>query len=300
MDWVGASRNFVTIVETGSFAEAARRRYTSSSALSKQISWLEDHHNIKLLHRTTRHLNLTAAGEAFYIKAKRILDHIDCLKASLQDDSSVLRGTLRVSCQMLAQQSHLLQLIPEFLAQHPHLRIELIVNPKPHDLAAEGIDLAIRTAFNPDSKLIQEKLGSMTIYVYGTKSYFEKHGTPKTPQDLLNHNCLDHMDLDKIWEFNDGSQITVSGNFTANSTAALIEAAKNGLGLTQMSDALVATYVLEGILVPVLQEYTKPCMGVYGVYEKQSYPNRNLEALIAFLKEHKFSSLFCRDGLPEK
>lgn len=295
MDWVTASRHFVNIVETGSFAEAARKRYTSASALSKQMAWLEDRLNTKLIHRTTRHLSLTEAGTTFYEQAKNILDEIDCLEGRLQENSGELRGTIRFSCAVIEQQSDLLELIPKFLAMHPKVRIELIIDAKQQDLAAEGIDLAIRTDYNLNSKLHQEPLGVIKIQIYGSPEYFKKHGTPQTPQDLLNHNCLLHTELDNQarWEFADNTYLAVSGNLIANSTASLIEAAKHGLGLIRIADCLIKDYIEADLLVPVLEQYAKPCTDVFAVYPKTCYANPNVLAFIEFLKKYKYASVFC-------
>lgn len=296
MDWVTATQHFVNIVETGSFAEAARKRYTSASALSKQMAWLEERLNTKLLHRTTRNLSLTEAGKTFYEQAKNILEDIDCLEGRLQENSGELRGTIRFACTVIEQQSHLLELIPKFLAMHPKLRIELIIDTKQQDLAAEGIDLAIRTGYNLNSNLKQEPMGTIKEHVYGSPIYFEKHGKPQTAQDLLNHNCLLHTELENHgkWEFADNTYLAVSGSFIANSSASLIEAAKHGLGLIRIADCLIEDYVNAGVLIPVLEKYSKPCIDIFAVYPKTCYANPNVLAFIEFLKEYKYSSVFCR------
>lgn len=301
MDWVTATKNFALIVETGSFAEAARKRYTTSSALSKQISWLEDTLETKLLHRTTRHLSLTEPGKKYYERAKNILDEIECLNHAVHEDSEALRGTLRVTFQAISQQTQLLKIIPEFLAQNPGLEIEFFENPRQIDFAAEGIDLAIVRGRTLNKNVVQERLGDIKVQVFGSPDYFQKHGIPKKPTDLLKHNCLIHTELDQQarWKFKDNQYINVNGNFRANSPGPIIEAAKNGLGLIQISDSLIASYVEEGLLIPVLGEYAEPCDDIYAVYPKTPCPNRNLEKFIEFMKAQQFCSIFCRADDPK-
>lgn len=296
MDWVTATKHFVLIVESGSFAEAARRRYTSSSALSKQISWLEDHLNTKLMRRTTRHISLTESGKSYYDNAKRILNEIDCLQHSIQEQGESLHGTLRVAFQAISQQTRLLKIIPDFLAKYPGIEIELLENPRQSDLAADGIDVAIVRGKTLNNNYTQERLGDILVQVFGAPSYLEKHGAPKKPEDLLEHNCLIHTELDKQarWKFKDNQYINVKGNFRANSPGPIIEAAKNGLGLIQISDSLIACYVEEGLLVPVMREYAEPCDDIYAIYPNTPCPDNNIKAFIEFMKEQQFCSIFCR------
>ncbi len=312
MDWKTAVKNFVIIVEAGSLAEAARLRYTSSSALSKQLGWLEDRLKTQLLHRTTRHLSLTESGQLFYVHAKRILDDIQALENQVSTRSDELSGQIRITCRALTQQSMLLQLIPGFLAKHPKISIELNVSPREQDLANEGYDFAVRCCYSKNqNNMEQVLLGSIKIDVYGSPDYFKKHGEPQKPEDLVNHNCLIHTGIDTYgrWEFADKEQVSargsfgsssskeyvsVRGSFSSNSSGALIEAARKGLGLIQISDDLILQDVIDGHLVPVLQKYSGFCNDIYGVYPKQAYPNKNVLALISFLQEHKFCSLFCQ------
>lgn len=296
MDWVTASKHFVLIVEVGSFAEAARQRYTTSSALSKQINWLEEHLQTKLLYRTTRQLKITEAGQTFYTRTKKILDDIQSVEKTLQAEKNMLRGTLRISCQAISQQSGVLSLFPLFFEEQPGIRIELIENPRQQDIVPAAIDLSIVHGYSHNPNIVQEKLGSMVSYVYGSPDYFKKHGIPLSPEDLVNHNCLIHMDLDQLarWKFKDNKYINVCGNFGSNTSAPLIEACKNGLGLIQISDSLIETYVTQGLLVPVLQDYAESCVEVYAVYTKEPYPNKIVETFISFMKSHQFSSVYCR------
>jgi len=296
MDWVTATKHFTLIVETGSFAEAARRRYTSSSALSKQISWLEDHLKTKLLYRTTRHISLTESGKSYYEEAKKILDEIDCLTHNIHEASDTLRGTLRVSFQAISQQTQLLKIIPDFLDKNPGIEIELIEHPRQGDLAAEGIDVAIVRGYGLNSNLVQGRLGDVLVQVFGAPEYFEKNGIPQTPSDLANHNCLIHTELDQQarWKFKDKQYINVKGNFRANSPGLIIESAKNGLGLIQISDSLIACYVEDGLLVPVLRDYSEPCADIYALYPKTPCPDRNVATFISFMTEQKLCSLYCR------
>jgi DNA-binding transcriptional LysR family regulator len=297
MDWVTASKHFVLIVESGSFAEAARRRFTSTSALSKQISWLEDQLGTKLLKRTTRHLSLTESGQQFYEQGRKILDEINTLHTKLHEEKGILRGTLRVSCELISHQSQLIKIIPEFLFQHPEITLELVENTRLSDFATQGIDMAIMNGLALNHQYEQELLGTLKVHVYGAPSYLEKHGTPENPEDLIGHNCLIHVDLDHQarWKFNYNQYVNVQGNFRSNRPGPLIEAARRGLGLIQTSDSLIACYIQEGQLIPVLRDYAEPCADIYAVYPKSPFENKILRVFIEFLKEQKFCSIFCRE-----
>lgn len=296
MDWMTATKHFVLIVESGSFAEAARQRFTSTSALSKQISWLEDHLSTKLLNRTTRHLGLTESGQQYYEQSKKILDEIQTLQTALHEEKGIIRGTLRISCELISHQSQLIKIIPEFLSAHPEITIELVENARLGDFAAHGIDMAIVSDFTLNQQFEQELLGNTKSYVYGAPSYFEKHGTPEKPEDLITHNCLIHVEIDQHarWKFKNNQYVNVQGNFRSNRPGPLIEAARRGLGLIQMSDSLIACYIQEGQLIPILRDYAQPCSDIYAVYPKSPFQNKILQVFIDFLKEQKFCSIFCR------
>jgi len=289
MDWQSEMGVFVRVVEDESFSSAARSMKLTPSAVSKLIGRLEDRLGARLLSRTTRRLSLTEEGHAFYQRCVPILSAIEEAERAVTELHAEPRGLLKINASTAFGQYHIEPLIPEFLARYEDLRIQLILSDSLVNLVEEEVDVAIRIADLPDSSLIARKLAPARRMVTASPSYLEKHGVPKTPEELTEHNCLTlsfETSLNQ-WEFQgfEGpNRIRVSGNFETNNATALHEAARAGLGLMRTANFIAMPDIRKGNLVPVLEEFeTKGNANIYAVYPHNRHLSPKVRAFIDLL-----------------
>ncbi len=193
MDSLNAMEVFVRVVQSGSFSEAARALNLTPSAVSKQVSRLEDRLGARLINRTTRRLGLTEEGQAFFERAQRILADVSEAEQAVTQLHGAPRGTLKLNAPVVFGRMHIAPLLPGFIAQHPEMRVDFTVNDRYVDLLEEGLDLVIRIGELKDSSLIARRLATNRRLLVATEDYLAKHGTPEQPSDLLKHNCLVYL-----------------------------------------------------------------------------------------------------------
>jgi len=253
---------FAHVVDLGSFSAAARELALTPSAVSKLISRLEDRLSVRLFQRTTRSLRLTDEGAVFFESARAILNDIEQAELQVTALQSKVTGTLNLTAISVFARTQLCQLLPEFMALHPEVRVELSLTERHVDLVSERIDLAILISEEVlDQSLISRKLATNRRVICASPEYIERHGAPKTPEDLLNHNCLTHSSIHHFndWEFRDGGDVrvlSITGNFRTNSASALHEAVKAGIGIARLATFVTQPSLDSGELVPLLSEYT--------------------------------------------
>jgi DNA-binding transcriptional LysR family regulator len=268
----------LAVVEEKSFTRAAARLGTSQSSVSHTVRRLEKRLGVRLLTRTTRSVSLTEAGEKLAGTVgpafAQIAAEFDGLNAYRQRPA----GTIRLTCPKFAAESIVVPVVRRLLAEHSDLNIEVSIDHRFVDLAAERFDAGVRLGEQVEKDMIAVKIGpDLRMVVAGTSGYLERHGTPQTPHDLTGHNCI-NLRLPTLgglyaWEFEkDGRplQVRVSGQFTSNEPDLLLEAALDGTGLCCLPDNRLAPLIAEGRLVPVLQDWCPPFPG-YHLY----YPSRH-------------------------
>ncbi len=258
----GEIEAFLRSVESGSFAAAAKALRQTPSAVSRSVARLETRLGVRLLTRTTRSLSLTPEGERFRSQAQKLLMDLDELERSFTTDKSEPRGRLRVSASTPFGIHRLLPVLPEFLQRYPKITLDLSLTDALVDLVSERTDIAIRHGALRDSSLRARKLGSSRWLVVAAPDYLQRHGTPRTPADLDQHNCLNFNYRRSIegWSFRAGNrskQFHVAGNFLANSGESLRLMCVGGAGVARLADFLVGADVRAGRLVPLLQPYIK-------------------------------------------
>lgn len=258
----GEIEAFLRSVEGGSFAAAAKALRQTPSAVSRSVARLEARLGVRLLTRTTRSLSVTAEGERFRVQAQKLLLDLDELERSFAADKSEPRGRLRVSASTPFGIHQLLPALPEFLQRYPKVTVDLSLSDAVVDLVSERTDIAIRHGPLRDSSLRARKLGSSRWIVAAAPEYLQRHGTPRTPADLEQHNCLNFNYRRSVegWTFRAGNrtrQYHVSGNFLGNSGEALRLMCLGGAGIGRMADFLIGADVRAGRLVPLLEDYIK-------------------------------------------
>lgn len=251
---------FVRVVERGTLSAAASALGMTPSAVSKLIGRLEDRLGARLLNRTTRKLQLTPEGAAFYESGVRILGDIETAEREAAA-GGVPRGRLRVNCNVPFGQHFLLPLIPSFLSLHPGIAVDISLTDKVVDLLEERADVAIRAGPLRDSRLVARKLWQSRMVVVASPAYLDRHGMPQSPDDLVRHNCMDFCftRLVESWPFLDGRGGTITiepqGNTLVSDGEAMRLLALSGVGLGRLSRYHVQRDIDAGALVPVLEGF---------------------------------------------
>jgi DNA-binding transcriptional LysR family regulator len=281
---------FARVVERGSLSAAARSLGMTTSAVSKRIAALEGKLRTRLLHRTTRKLATTDAGDALYARVRRVLADLDDAEHEVTGLGGGLRGRVRVSASLTFGQLHLAPLVADFLLQHPDLRVELRLSDRYVDVVGEDFDLAIRAGHLLDSSLIARKLAPDPRVVCGAPAYLDRHGTPRTPADLARHNCMHHAysGAGTTWSFEGPSgrvDVKVQGTLCINHSGAIREAALRGLGLALLPRFAVIDQIRSGALRLVLEDHSVAEAGVYALTPQGAHPTLKVRALVDFLAE---------------
>jgi DNA-binding transcriptional LysR family regulator len=251
---------FVRVVERGTLTDAARTLGMTPSAVSKLLGRLEDRLGARLINRTTRRLQLTPEGAAFYENGMRILAEIAAAEQEAAA-GAVPRGRLRVNCNVPFGQHYLLPLLPKFLEQHREIVVDVSLTDRVVDLLEERADVAIRAGQLRESRLIARKFWQSRMVIVGSPTYFERHGSPLFPADLAGHNCLDFgfARLVEGWPLLDGAGEAISlkprGNALASDGEAMRLMALSGVGLARLSRYHVQRDINAGKLFPVLEDF---------------------------------------------
>lgn len=280
---------FAAVVEAKSFAEAARRLGLSRSQVSKQVASLEQSLSARLLNRTTRSLSLTEAGAAYYGHCARIVDEAQQAKLVVSRLQEEPRGVLKITASVAFGTLHVAPAIPDFLARHPGLGVDMTINDRFADLAEEGYDLALRITHQPDLNLVARELAPIHHLVCATPGYFEKHGTPATPSELSSHNCLiytHNIPHEGQWRFmHDDAEliISVSGNLRLNDDQAIWQAARGGLGLALLPTFMIGEDLQAGKLQAALSAFVPVQRRLYATYLPNRHLSPKVRAFIDFL-----------------
>ena len=290
MENLSAMIVFARVVEAKSFSTAARQLGMSKSTVSKHVSRLEDRLGARLLNRTTRRLSPTEVGLAFYERCARIATAVEEAEAAAMRLQSSPRGTLKVNAPMSFAVLHIAPAIPEFVARHPELSVDMTMNDRVVDLIDEGFDLAVRIGELPDSSLIARRLTANRLVVCAAPAYLARHGAPRVPAELGAHNCLGYTlgATSNEWRFlgpGGEHRVRVSGNFQANNGDALRRAAREGLGVVTLPTFIAGEDLRSGALRAVLADYALPESAVYAVYPHNRHLSAKVRAFVDFLVE---------------
>lgn len=279
---------FVQVVKAGSFAEAARRAGMPSNTASRRIQQLEEQLGMRLLHRSTRRLTLTDAGEALYARSADPIEAVSEATLELAEGSQVASGKVRVAAPADFFNWFELAWIDEFLTAHPKVRLEFVLSDTRADLIAGGIDVAIRAGAITEPTLIARRVGSNRAYLVASPEYLAAHDTPQSLEALALHECLAMSSPSgrTAWHL-DGPEgaveMRVNGRFQANSAVALLKASASGMGIALLPEAMAAPYMHEGRLVRVLPDYGVDGLALFLVYQSRRQMPRALSVFIEFM-----------------
>lgn len=282
---------FAAVVDCGGFSAAALRLKVTKSAVSKQVSRLEERLGARLLNRTTRRLSLTEAGQAFHQHCLRILAEAEDAELAVSQLHASPRGLLRVSAPMSFGVTHLAPALCPFLARYPDLTLEVSYDDRLVDVLAEGVDVVVRITRLADSSLIARKVAPVRRVLAASPEYLEQRGMPRQPSDLAAHDCLLYtlQASANTWPLlhRDGSRadITISGRVRMNNGDALRAAAVAGLGIVYSPSFIIGEDLAAGRLVRVLPEWEGPEIALYAVYPPGRHLSAKVRAFVDYLVE---------------
>lgn len=283
---------FVRVVERGSFAAVAADTGYTSSGVSRMVSRLEATLGTKLLFRSTRQLSLTPEGEAFLPRAKSILEAIEVAGAELSAVATTPRGHVRLNCGTAFANHKLAPLLAKFAKSYPEISLDISVTDHRVDPVTDQADITIRVGDLADSTLVGVPLGSVSRVIAASPAYLAAHGEPKTPQDLVRHECLllHGFPRQAIWPFRENGKpvsVKVRGQLTSDSAETLLRTAISGAGIIRLGDFLGAEALASGDLVPLLTAFheagRQPITALVQP-GRQSLPR--IRAILDFLKAH--------------
>ncbi|KJV29519.1 hypothetical protein VI06_09930 [Aquitalea magnusonii] len=289
MDRFSEIRAFVTVAEQGSFAAAADRLDLSRAMVTKLVSALEARLGVRLMHRTTRRLSLTEAGETYLAQGGALLAELEDLDALLSQGASKASGRLRVTAPVSFGMRFLGRAIAGFQRQHPQVEVELSLNDRKVDLVDEGFDLAIRVSNLDDSSLIARPLAKVRDRLCASSDYLLRHGVPQHPDELAQHDCLIYTLINQphLWEYQgpDGQpgKVRIKGSLRANNGDILTDAAVHGMGITRQPEFLLQQALESGQLQTILDDYRWSCLDVSAVYPVRRHVPGKVRVFVDFL-----------------
>ena len=283
---------FVKVVEHGSFISAARALRLPKTTVSRKVQDLELRLGAQLLHRTTRKLGLTEAGNIYYEHCQRIARELDEAESAVGQLQGGPRGWLRITSPYSMGIEWIAPLLGEFHARHPEVRIEMVLNNEPLDLIDKEIDVALRVGNLPDSNLVARRLAVFRTQVYASQAYLERHGEPLHPDDLQHHRTLamskQRRNGSFYWPLHDGTRSTefrVEPIFVANDPAGLRGALLAGEGLMLGNDIMMRPYVEGSYIRRVLPPWNGPEYEMNAVFPRGRVQSPKVRAFVDFMVE---------------
>ena len=280
---------FIQAAELGSLTRAAEQLDISTSAASRHLLALEERLGVRLVHRTTRRLHLTEAGEQFFLRARDLLANMKEAEASVSEAAINPTGTLRVTASLSFCLQHLAPLVPEFTSQYPNISVDIVAANRYYDMIENGIDIAIRTRqFEADSSITIRKLAVTPRLLAASPTYLEKQGRPQTPADLSQHKFLLYTLADKPYEFRlrkkgEEQVVPVRPLLSANDGQIVRAAALDGLGILAQPAYIIYDDLKAGRLVRVLEDWDLPRLTMNIAFPTKAHLPAKVRLFIEFL-----------------
>jgi DNA-binding transcriptional LysR family regulator len=253
----------IAVVEAGSFSAAARRLDMPLPTVSRKVGELESLLQTRLLHRTTRQLVLTEAGQSYVAACRRILEEVGEAERAASGEYAAPRGDLVIAAPIVFGRLHVLPVLTDFLGVYPEINVRLVQSDRVAHLLDEHIDVAVRIGELPDSSLIAVRLGTIRRVVCASPAYFAQHGTPAEPSELAAHQCISFEGLvpERTWTFASGKDdvtVAVHSRLVVNTAEAAIDAALAGAGMTCVLSYQIAAAKRAGTLALALESFEPP------------------------------------------
>lgn len=283
---------FISVVESGSFSESARRLGLSQSSVSRQINTLESQLGVRLLQRTTRRLSLTEAGELYYEKSRLIQRAVVEAHQAMSSFKESASGLLRISAPHTWTERKIAPHLGEFLRLYPDIKLDLRCNDSIQDMVEERLDLVIRVGRAKDSSFIAVPFAKVKMLLCASPGYIKHNGQPKTLLDLNNHNFVIFDKYDKYIFSQENNQkvMSIKGSLTLNSVDAIMQTIIQGVGVSALPDLLINEYLKTGELVQVMPEYAVDLKDLeveqaYAMYSSRNQMPAKVRAFLEFYKE---------------
>ena len=291
MDRFENMSTFIRVVEAGGISAAADRLGVAKSAVSRRLKELEEHLGVELFHRTTRKMNLTETGRAFYHQSVRIMEDVIEAELATSQAHATLQGSLKIALPSSFGLMHMGPAINEFLQAHPQLEFDLDFNDREVDLIQEGFDLAIRIANLPDSSLVARRLAPIRLVLCASPGYMQQMGVPESADELADHRCLVYS-LQRDFEYwsltdSDGREIRtkICPYIKASTGEFLRDAAVDGQGIALLPSFIAYEEIEREALVPILTDYKLQRMDAYAIYPQTRHLSQRVRAFVDFLVE---------------
>ncbi len=290
MELLGPMRTFVRVVEAGSFTAVAAELNTTQPTISRQVAALEEHLGTRLLARTTRAHTLTDDGRAFYEHARRVLEALAEAEGSVGRRRTKPSGLLRLATPVVLGRLHIVPRLGRFLARFPDVSLDLVMNDGFTDLVEESIDLAIRVGEITDPSLVARRIGATRRVAVASPAYLKRRGTPRTPADLADHDCVVYTRLatGNHWHFEkDGATIAVEvkGRFNVNNSEGVHAGVREGFGIGLVPVWHFADEIDSGTLKVILQAYEPKRLPMNAVYPSRRFVPLKVRAMIDYLAD---------------
>jgi DNA-binding transcriptional LysR family regulator len=288
MDRLQAMTVFVRVVETGSFSGAARQLGVGQPAVSKTIAQLEEWLQVRLLVRSTHALAPTDAGLRFYERARQAIQEVDEAELEARGAGAGLSGHLRVSASTTFARLMIVPRLSAFLARHPSLDIDVILDDRVIDLVSEGIDIAVRLGTLADSTAVARKIASAGRSVVATAAYLARAGMPKVPTDLAHHHAVVYSQLGETWTFRrDDAEVSVAvrGRLRISAAEGIRAAVLADMGLAVASDWMFAPELASGAVLRVLPEWVLPPIDLWAVFPTGRLASAKARAFADFVED---------------
>jgi DNA-binding transcriptional LysR family regulator len=291
MEHIGALNAFVQTADSGSFAGAAARLGVSGSAVGKAVARLEERLAVRLFHRSTRSLTLTAEGSLFLDRCRRIFSEIEAAELELSQIRQAPRGRLRVSLPLIGML--MMPPVMAFMRAYPEIELDLDFTDRLVDVIDEGFDAVIRTGEARDSRLMMRRAGGFSHRIVASPAYLAARGVPSTPEDLLNHACHHHKypttgKLERWPLATDGADVDIV--LPVTSVASTLEPqiclAEEGFGLACLPQFAIREQLRQGTLVSVLEDYMQEVGAFHILWPASRHPSPKVSAFVSFMAEN--------------
>lgn len=283
---------FSLLARYGSLSATARELGVSTAAVSKRLAQMEARLGVQLLSRTTRRASLTQEGEIYLAHARRILADIDDMEQQVSSAVAAPKGLLRVNATIGFGRSHVAPLVSRFVKAHPEVEVQLQLTVNPPPLTDDAFDVCIRFGEPPDARVVARLVAPNRRLLCASPAYLARHGTPKVPHDLAQHNCIGIRQGDEaygMWRLASGKQtqaIKVHGNLSTSDGEIAVSWALDGHGILMRAEWDIAKYLRSGRLVQVLENYRTPPADIHAVYPQRHQHSVRVKAFVDFLARH--------------
>jgi DNA-binding transcriptional LysR family regulator len=287
MDRLEAMTILLAAVDTGSLSAASRHLRVPLATVSRRVADLEEHLNVRLLHRGHRKLVLTDAGRSYVTSCRRVIDEITEIERTASGEYRAPQGELTISLSAVLGRTHVLPVVMEFQHRFPDIRMRMQFTDRTVSLLEEHVDVAVRIGELPDSSMIATRIGLSRLVLCASPAYLKRRGAPKTPADLADHDCIVHESYSSSsgWDFvtDKGPQtIPVPSRLTVNLAEAAVAAAVAGAGIARVLSYLIEDLLKSRSLVPLLDAYEPPPVPVSVIYPSQRQVPLKLRAFLDF------------------